>query len=195
MSIASEITALNNNLEAAKAAVEAAGGTVGDTGLAGLATEIGTIPSGGGSTLPPYGKVVYYWDIRTEYEAYGSGCTVTIVDMTLYGNFYETAFGSGGGMAQLMYQNGNWVYYDWEDPDEPEKIIPDISAIGLSVVFDDPDNPWGEIMCSKNNVIHTESGTRYIDLDTQEKFNGLLTIQSDGYYYVDGTILEQVLHR
>lgn len=189
MTIASEIEDLQTNLAAAKAAVTTKGGTVGDTGLAGLATEIASIPSGGGSTLPPYGKVVYYWDIRTEYDADGSGCTVTIVDMTLYGNFYETAFGSGGGMAQLMYQNGNWMYYDWEDPDEPEKIIPDISAIGLSVVFDDPDNPWGDISCSKNNVIHTESGTRYIDLDTQEKFNGLLTIQSDGYYYVDGTAI------
>ena len=48
MSIATEITALSNNLTAAKNAVTAKGGTVGDTGLAGLATEIGTIPSGGG---------------------------------------------------------------------------------------------------------------------------------------------------
>ncbi len=185
MTIASEIQDLQTNLAAAKAAVTTKGGTVGDTGLAGLATEIASIPSGGGSTLPPYGKVVYYWDIRTEYEAYGSGCTVTIVDMTLYGNFYETAFGSGGGMTSLMYQNGNWMYYDFDDPDEPEKIISDISAIGLSVVFDDPDNPWAEITCSKSNVIHTESGTRYIDLDTQEKFNGLLTAVDD-YYTVDG---------
>lgn len=185
MTIASEIEDLQTNLAAAKAAVTTKGGTVGDTGLAGLATEIASIPSGGGSTLPPYGKVVYYWDIRTEYDANGSGCTVTIVDMTLYGNFYETAFGSGGGMTSIMYQNGNWMYYDFEDPDEPEKIIPDISAIGLSVVFDDPDDPWAEIMCSKSNVIHTESGTRYIDLDTQEKFNGLLTAVDD-YYTVDG---------
>lgn len=48
MSIASEIQALNTNLTAAKNAVTSAGGTVGDTGLAGLASEIGTIPTGGG---------------------------------------------------------------------------------------------------------------------------------------------------
>lgn len=48
MTIASEITALQNNLAAAKTAIETKGGTVGDTGLAGLATEIDTIPSGGG---------------------------------------------------------------------------------------------------------------------------------------------------
>lgn len=46
MSIASEITALNANLTAAKDAVVTKGGTVGDTGLAGLAAEIASIPSG-----------------------------------------------------------------------------------------------------------------------------------------------------
>lgn len=57
MTIASEITALQNNLASAKAAVTTKGGTVGDTGLAGLASEIATIPSGGGGT--DWGSVVY----------------------------------------------------------------------------------------------------------------------------------------
>lgn len=52
MTIASEITALNTNLTAAKDAVTAKGGTVGDTGLAGLAAEIASIPAGGGATRP-----------------------------------------------------------------------------------------------------------------------------------------------
>ena len=56
MSIATEITALNNNLAAAKNAVVTKGGTVGDTGLAGLASEILSIPSGGGGS---YGTVTY----------------------------------------------------------------------------------------------------------------------------------------
>ena len=51
MSIASEIEDLNTNITAAKNAVTAAGGNVGDTGLSGLATEIGTIPSGGGDII------------------------------------------------------------------------------------------------------------------------------------------------
>lgn len=84
MSIASEITALNNNLEAAKAAIEAAGGTVGDTGLAGLATEISSIPSGGGEPTPgenDYGVLTYY--PRTTGEVsylQGNGCDVELVD-------------------------------------------------------------------------------------------------------------------
>lgn len=52
MTIADEIQDLNTNLTAAKAAVTAKGGTVGDTGLAGLATEIASIPAGGGGDKP-----------------------------------------------------------------------------------------------------------------------------------------------
>lgn len=48
MTIASEIQDLQTNLQSAKDAVTTKGGTVGDTGLAGLASEIATIPSGGG---------------------------------------------------------------------------------------------------------------------------------------------------
>lgn len=58
--IAEEITALNTNLAAAKAAVTTAGGTVGDTGLAGLATEIATIPSGGGGEVES--KYIDFYD-------------------------------------------------------------------------------------------------------------------------------------
>ena len=52
MSIATEIEALQTNLASAKTAVQTKGGTVGDTGLAGLADEIATIPSGGGVGIP-----------------------------------------------------------------------------------------------------------------------------------------------
>lgn len=56
MSIASEITDLQTNLAAAKTAVENKGGTIGDTGLAGLASEIATIPSG---TTGSWGTITY----------------------------------------------------------------------------------------------------------------------------------------
>lgn len=51
MAISDELTALATNLANAKDAVEAKGGTVGDTGLAGLADEIAGIPSGGGTSV------------------------------------------------------------------------------------------------------------------------------------------------
>lgn len=56
MSIASEITDLQTNLAAAKTAVETKGGTVGNTGLAGLASEIASIPSG---TAGSWGTLTY----------------------------------------------------------------------------------------------------------------------------------------
>lgn len=59
MSIATELTALSTNLAAAKDAVTAKGGTVGDTGLAGLAAEIATIPAGGTET-PSEAKLTAY---------------------------------------------------------------------------------------------------------------------------------------
>lgn len=59
MTIASEIQDLATNLASAKLAVTAKGGTVGDTGLAGLATEIASIPAGGG--LEP--KDINFYDL------------------------------------------------------------------------------------------------------------------------------------
>ena len=60
MSVYSEISDLNTNLTAAKNAVTAKGGTVGDTGLAGLANEIDSIPSGSGGAIVV--KDINFWD-------------------------------------------------------------------------------------------------------------------------------------
>lgn len=60
MSISSEITALQTNLANAKDAVTAKGGTVGNTGLAGLASEIAGIPSGDAEI--DYGKDINFYD-------------------------------------------------------------------------------------------------------------------------------------
>ena len=57
MSIASEIQDLQTNLQAAKTAVTVKGGTVADSGLAGLASEIASIPTGG--SISSYGTVTY----------------------------------------------------------------------------------------------------------------------------------------
>lgn len=185
MSIATEITALNTNLAAAKNAVTTKGGTTGDTGLAGLATEIASIPSGGAS-MPPYGQIEYYWDVRDVYLADGNGCTVTIVDADAYGAFFEEVFAPTGSSGELQYQDGEWIYYDWDDPDNPE-ITVDITDIGLSVVFDDPSDPYGDILCYKETQIYEESGLDTVDLDTAAALNGLTQTDSDGNYDVDGT--------
>lgn len=95
MSIASEITALNTNLTAAKNAVVAKGGTVGDTGLSGLANEIAGIPSGGGGgssepTVPASPDGVYVeltaYTIALKIESYESiDTSTTVVSFTRVG--------------------------------------------------------------------------------------------------------------
>lgn len=97
MSIASEIQDLNTNLTAAKNAVTAKGGTVGDTGLAGLATEIASIPSGGGITS--YGTIKY-----TE-----NGVDKT-VEMVTEEDYLELTF---GGVNTMIEINNISINKDW----------------------------------------------------------------------------------
>lgn len=98
MSIASEIQDLNTNLTAAKNAVTTKGGTVGDTGLAGLAAEIASIPSGGGVTS--YGTIKY-----TE-----NGVDKT-VEMATEDDFIELTLGGSGAIIVVNNAsiNKNWI--------------------------------------------------------------------------------------
>lgn len=182
MSIASEIQDLNTNLTAAKNAVTTKGGTVGDTGLAGLATEIASIPSGGGGEIPAYGRVVYYHDVRTVYSAEGMMCTATITNMTTFVEFCEEAFSERGGQGEIRYEDGNWFYEDWSAPDPV--IIPDITAIGLSVVFDEPDPFFAEIRCWPSYEVHKENGTSSVDINTSSDLQALCS--TDGGWYTVG---------
>lgn len=93
MSITTEIQALNTNLTAAKGAVAAKGGTIGNTGLAGLASEIAGIPGGGSSepTVPasPDGKYVEVkaYTPALKIESYENiDTSTTVVSFTQVGN-------------------------------------------------------------------------------------------------------------
>lgn len=117
MTIASEITDLQNNLAAAKAAVTAKGGTVGDTGLAGLASEIASIPSGG--SLTDYGSIKYLdgnnveqtLTLATATDFFeltlgGSGSDITINSVTINkNNITEVTVADG-----VMYLPNNFCY-------------------------------------------------------------------------------------
>lgn len=98
MSIASEIQDLNTNLTAAKNAVTTKGGTVGDTGLAGLASEIESIPTGGGITS--YGTVKY-----TE-----NGVDKT-VEMVTEDDYLELTIGGVGSTIEInnISINKDWI--------------------------------------------------------------------------------------
>lgn len=104
MSVASEIEDLNTNLTAAKDAVTTKGGTVGDTGLAGLATEIASIPGGGG------GATIFYLNVPDFQEAVSiykdENCTVIATNMDIH-----NAFISGG--AILKFSNADTPPAEW----------------------------------------------------------------------------------
>lgn len=78
MSLSSELTDLTTNLSAAKAAVVTKGGTVGDTGLAGLSTEIATIPM---PVTYDYGTVTVGERTITGSVTSQTNCTATITDV------------------------------------------------------------------------------------------------------------------
>lgn len=100
MAIADTITELNEALQDAKTAITTAGGTVGDTGLAGLATEIATIPSGGGATVKE--KDINFYD----YDG-------TLVDSwTLAELPNKTTLPANPSHTGLTAQGWNWTLAD-----------------------------------------------------------------------------------
>lgn len=122
MSIATEIEDLQTNLEAAKDAVEAKGGTVGDTGLAGLADEIATIPSGGSfSCKTDYGRLWYAPFETTVETRYTEGCVVTI-NSGKFMQYLNTNpirdMGRPEKQANFDYDSGGqtWQSWDFETP-------------------------------------------------------------------------------
>lgn len=98
MSIASEITSLQNNLQAAKNSIIARGGTTGDTGLAGLATEIATIPAG--ESASSWGRITLGNSLLetpvyaiTEYDEYGFSEQPYITDKAKMETFWQNYVG------------------------------------------------------------------------------------------------------
>jgi hypothetical protein len=119
MSIATEITALQTNLTAAKNAVTSKGGTVGNTGLAGLATEIASIPSGG--SLSSYGTLTYLDGSTTKTldlisEDYYLELTLSTVSANFHFKFGDLDIPSGAIQAitiadGVQYIPNYFMYY------------------------------------------------------------------------------------
>ena len=135
MSITTEIQALNTNLTAAKGAVAAKGGTIGDTGLAGLAAEIATIPSGGTPVAPEtlYGSALVYPFVRFEYglepDSDISSCTINSINQDKLGIFLEEHPSTSPERISFNYEedyenpgNNAW-FYEYDDPEQGYTIL------------------------------------------------------------------------
>lgn len=140
MSIATELEALNTNLTAAKAAVTAKGGTVGDTGLAGLATEIASIPAGGGGETfyqTPYGRIWLAPFAFSVTEEYADGCSL-VIDSNKVIDFlgkHELSQDDNPIRIDFYYDNGNWQSYAFSG--EPSLTTAELAdQFGVTVTID-----------------------------------------------------------
>lgn len=153
MSIATELEALATNLGAAKSAVTAKGGTVGDTGLAGLATEIGTIPSsGGGGGIPDWGELSYYSVFSVQYAVdYAENCTVSNINASVYEQFLASQGGVDPSFCEFNYSDGVWDFGFGATTISPSDMA---SVTGITVSIDDPSQGWANF---------TVAATAYVD--------------------------------
>ena len=157
MTIASEITDLQTNLTNAKTAVTSKGGTVGDTGFAGLASEIDTIPSGG--TLDNYGSITYL-DTNDEEQ------TLTLIDENYY---MELTLITGGG-ANLQF--GDLTL-------NINKIIEVTIADGVQYI---PDNFMNN--CANLVTVNLPSSIKYIGDLVFNRCNVTSTINLENVIYI-----------
>ena len=183
MSIASEIQDLNTNLAAAKSAVTAKGGTVGDTGLAGLATEIASIPSGGSPSDETAYGVVYYNDVfvANVQDIYSDGCTATVGDLSLLTQFaLKNPDSSSQFYLDFEFEQGSgWrfrspegdVYYTTEEL---------LEVVGIKVTdFDESTAEFAMINVSATISIDYSQPAKRKVLNSIEEFNSLTSVSSN----------------
>ena len=170
MTIASEIEDLATNLSAAKTAVTTAGGTVGDTGLAGLADEIASIPTGGGGNVPigDYGKVAYYTRLSFVVEdVMAMMCDAEVVDSSKLTPFVE---GSG---VELRYEDGSWQVGWGGDTYTTAEVESEI-GVRITNIMDN----FAEVRIM---------GTSGIDITSERKECTIDTLQDFGLFYTNSS--------
>lgn len=200
MTIASEIQDLQTNLAAAKNAVTAKGGTTGNTGLAGLATEIASIPSSGGPSTTQWGELSYYSEWSYQYSVDPESvmaCTVNSIDSTMFGNWmsahqdvlqggdgidfrYEESFDPDTGMPTGEY----YWFYGWEPY---QRITPEnmFNTTGIDVTVDEGETYAG-FYIRIETIVDTTSPIMKVVL-TQNSYNNLGYVNDyNGYFNQNG---------
>jgi len=188
MSIADEIQDLNTNLTAAKAAVTAKGGTVGDTGLAGLATEIESIPSGGALPQPSYGRVWYgdyNWIIEQAEE-----CTAE-VDVEKFTEYLETnpIRDMGGELrAEFNHNAGGqtWDSWNFENPIRGLTSEQLAEQLGITVTVNE-DAGWAMFSLSSSPDF---SDLKYAEFQSLAEYNSFANGENDPIS-INGNTLER----
>ena len=170
MSIASEIEDLSTNLAAAKSAVTTKGGTVGDTGLAGLAAEIASIPSGGGGGMTEWGSIKYYSVWTSEWDFSGDGVDISDVDQAKFDAFvneYPSDYPYFSYEDWERTGRSKWVYH--YDDGELEISRGDFTNMtGISYVPYSEPLEYGNINASLQHTVDTSSAIASLDLEESD---------------------------
>lgn len=175
MSIADEIQDLNTNLQAAKSAVTAKGGTVGDTGLAGLAEEIASIPSGGGSEDPgDWGLVEYYDQLVYNAERIeGEECTAELVDGSKLAQVVINSSGDGRWL-DFNFESGNGWRCSEIDDERFFTTAELLSELGISVTdFDESTADFATISIQGEVAPDTTAGSKKLVLQSESEYLSL----------------------
>lgn len=154
----------------AKEEIAEKGGTVGDTGLSGLASEIASIPTGGGNVpIGDYGKVAYYTKLSFVVEnIMEMGCNAEVIDPSKLASFAE------GGSVELLYEDGSWqVGWGGGDTYTTAEVESEIGVRITNIV----DN-FAEV--------HIQ-GTSDVDITSERKECTIDTLQDFGEFYTDSS--------
>lgn len=134
MSVQSEIIDLQNHLQSAKMAVNNAGGGIGNTGLAGLASEIASIPTGGEVEVGSFGKVAYYDKTFIIDNINAMGCKAEVVDIDKVIQWADSSY------LFIRSEEGSWYINGGDGP----YTISDIETL-VGVLITDVEDDWAEI--------------------------------------------------
>ena len=174
MSIADEIQDLNTNLQAAKSAVTAKGGTVGDTGLAGLAEEIASIPSGGSEDPGDWGLVEYYDQfVYNAQSVEGEECTAELVDGSKLAQAVLNSSGDGRWL-DFNFESGNgWMCFEI-DHQRHFTTAELLSELGISVTdFDESTADYATISIQGEVAPDTTAGSKKLVLQSESEYLSL----------------------
>lgn len=196
MSLSSELTDLTTNLAAAKAAVVTKGGTVGNTGLAGLEAEILSIPAPADRDAT-YG-VLYHYGYHSEWrENYSQGVQVNSIDQTKVEAF-ALAHNAGGQSMWFGYQGGGWnnCYVGGQ-----QMVVQDmLNEVGVDVTVLAPGSSSTGFTLSPQNVVETSGPITRTVIASLADFNKLVSnntssMEGDYVYNVAGGILNKAITR
>lgn len=175
MSIETELEALASNLESAQSAISDMGGTVEDSGMAGLSTAIGSIPQSGGYGFPEiertdWGRLCFWKNIKIGWTCTGSNVQITNFNTDTFASWYATS-GVSWTTDTLTFSD---MEYAWTDSYGASYSDSDLMAMGITLGSYEPWDSPSITLAQSYQILEDE--LEYVDLLSQDDYNALSTL-------------------